>query len=556
MKKLFLIVLILTLALVFTNAYAAGDAFNFAKFNAKNGNKYSVNFDESGNIRNIISNDAKAYSSKIAKRSTNELVADAIKFLEKNSDLISGVEVKDLRVENVSQSENINHILFAHYFKNKKVFESEVAVHINNASEVVMVNNALNPIGKVNSIANAISYDKAMEIAKKHIKCQGERIKTKAAGIIYSKNKIAFESIRVELASKDPLGDFVFVINAASGEVIECFDIMFHAKKEDQQPEPKYPLGTIYMFNPMKGDIISEPIINLTNPAKGLVGKWANIVNEDTAPAVLNAAGNYAFAADDTHFDEVNAYYHTNKVHDFVGQYGFTGLDRAIKVTVHYGTKYDNAFFSPMEGAIALGDGNRLNDLSKEETVIYHEYGHAVTNAMVYMPYSSESGAINEAFSDYLACTMTNDPMVGEWAMAKMNKPFLRNMDNKTHYPEDIQNEVHYDSNIYGAGLWDLRKALGAEVTDKIMHFSRNYLKGIKNQKFTDGVNALVAADKEFYRGINADKIKKVFEARGIKAKPLASTSAPVIDAVKFEALNGNKEAEKLLVDIENGNIK
>lgn len=553
MKKLFLIVLILTLALVFTNAYAAGDAFNFAKFNAKNGNKYSVNFDESGNIRNIISNDANAYSSKIAKRSTNELVADAIKFLEKNSDLISGVEVKDLRVENVSQSENINHILFAHYFKNKKVFESEVAVHINNASEVVMVNNALNPIGKVNSIANSISHDKAVGIAKKHIKCQGERIKTKAAGIIYSKNKIAFESIRVELASTDPLGDFVFVINAASGEVIECFDIMFHA---DAPEAPKAPLGTIYMHHPMKGDIISEPIINLTSTAKGLVGKWVTAVNEDTAPAMLNAAGIYSFAADDTHFDEVNAYYHVNKVHDFFSQFGFTGLDRSIKVTVHYGTKYDNAFFSPMEGAIALGDGNRLNDLAKEESVIYHEYTHAVTNAMAYMPYSSESGAINEAFSDYFACTMTEDSMVGEWAVAKMNKPFIRNMDNKAHYPEDIQNEVHADSNIYGGALWDLRKALGAEISDKIIHFSRNYLKGIKSQKFSDGVNSILAADKEFFKGANADKIKKVFEARGIKPKTQTSTSGPVIDAVKFEALNGNKEAEKLLVDIENGNIK
>ncbi|HOD39122.1 MAG: Bacillolysin precursor [bacterium ADurb.Bin243] len=554
MKKLFFIVLILTLALVFTNAYAdSANVLRFAKFNSDNGNKFSVNFDEDGNIRNIINNDANAYSAKQNKRSENELVTDAIKFLEKNSDLISGVEVRDLRVENVSASGNITHVLFSHYYKNKKVFDSQVSVHINNASEVVMLNNALSPIGKVNSVATVISHDKALEIAKKHIKCQGERIKSKAANVIYSKNKIAFETVKVELASKDPLGDFVFVINAANGEVIECFDIMFHA---DAPEAPKAPQGTIYMFNPMKGGIVSEPIINLTNPGKGLVGKWVTVVNEDTAPAVLNAAGNYVFDADDTHFDEVNAYYHTNKVHDFVAQYGFTGLDRSIKVTVHYGTKYDNAFFSPMEGAIALGDGNRLNDLSKEESVIYHEYGHAVTNAMVYMPYSSESGAINEAFSDYLACTMTDDSMVGEWAMAKMNKPFLRNMDNKTHYPEDIQNEVHYDSNIYGAGLWDLRKALGAEVTDKIMHFSRNYLKGIKNQKFTDGVNALIAADKEFYKGVNAETIKKVFEARGIKAKPLTASSGPVVDALKFEALNGNKEAKQMLENIENGNVK
>ncbi len=555
MKKLFLLILLLVLAFSFTYAHAeSAGAFKFARFNADNGNKYSVVIAENGAIRNVINNDANAYAVRSSKRNANELITDAIKFLEKNPDLISDVEVKDLRVENVSESENITHILFAHYHKNKKVFESEVSVHINGASEVVMLNNALTPIGKVNSVATIISHDKALEIARKHIKCQSERTKSKASNIIYSKNKIAFESVRVELASKEPLGDFVFVINAASGEVIECFDIMFHAgKKEASKPVV---LGSVYMYHPMKGDVIREPLLNLTDTSKGLVGKWVTAVNEDGPSASLNSDGNFIYAADDTHFDEVNAYYHVNKVHDYFSQLGFTGLDRSFKVVVHYGNKYDNAFFSPMQGIIALGDGDKLNDLAKEESVIYHEYGHAVTNAIVYMPYSGESGAINEAFSDYIASTMTEDPMVGEWAVAKIDRPFIRNMDNKAHYPEDIQNEVHHDSNIYGGALWDLRKAAGKEVTDKIYHFSRNYLKGIKSQKFTDGLNSLLAADKEFFAGKNNDTIKKIFEARGIKYKPQTSSSGPIVDAVKFEALNGNKEAKKLLEDIENGNIK
>jgi len=551
MKKLFLFVLLLVLALAFSTAHADGtNAFSFAKFNSDNQNKYSVVLDESGNIRNIINNDANAYSAKLARRKSNELVNDAIKFLEENEDLISGVNVKDLRVESVIESDNITHILFAHYHKNKKVFESEVAVHINNASEVVMLNNALTPIGKVHSVAAMISHEKAVEIAKKHIKCEGERVKTKASNIVYSKNKIAYETIRVELASKKPLGDYVFVINAASGEVIECFDIMLHA---DAEPEtPKAVLGSVYMNHPMKGDAINVPLINLTDTSKGLVGKWVNVVNEDNAPAAPNSAGNFIFAPDDTHFDEVNAYYHVNKVHDYFSQFGFTGLDRSFRVIVHYGDKYDNAFFSPMQGIIALGDGDKLNDLAKEESVIYHEYGHAVTNAIVYMPYSGEAGAMNEAFSDYVASTMTEDPMVGEWAVAKLNRPFIRNMDNKAHYPEDIKNEVHHDSNIYGGALWDLRKAAGVKVTDKIVHFSRNYLKGIKNQKFTDGLNSLLAADKEFFTGKNAETIKKIFAARGINYKPQTSSSGPIVEAVKFEALNGNKEAQKLLVEIEN----
>jgi len=289
-----------------------------------------------------------------------------------------------------------------------------------------------------------------------------------------------------------------------------------------------------------------------------MVGKWANITNEDSEPAAADASGNYIFAPENTHFDEVNAYYHVNKIHDFFkNNYGFSGLDRSMPVTVHYGEAYDNAFFSPMSGSIAFGDGNKLNDLAKEESIIYHEYTHAVTNAMVQMPYKSESGAMNEAFSDYFSCTITGDPYVGEWALAKMNRPYLRTMVNKAHYPEDIHNEVHYDSIVYAGALWDIRSELGENTSNKIIHFSRNYLKGISSPKFTDGVKALISADKEYFRGINSSKIKAIFEARGIKLQPAgAATTAELRSQLKFEAMNGNKESAKMLSDIENGNLK
>lgn len=553
MKKSVVILVVLSMVLAAGAAFAGGTkAFEFAKFNAANGNRYSVTYTESGDVRNIEATDAKLFSK------TGSLKKSAIKiaydFLTKNSDML-GVKVSDLKVEKNDRSGNINHVLFAHFVSGKRVKESTISVHVNNAGDVVMVNNGLVKIGSLSSINESISDEKAIEVAKNAVKCAATRSQISTDSIIYGRDGVAVNAIQVNIPSKNPLGDFVCVINAVDGSVISTEDIMNHADETPAPapaPEPVV-LGSLYVLNPLKCNITNEKLTNLTSNGKGLKGKWVNVVNEDTTAAVLGADGNYIFDPNDTHFDEVCAYYYINAVHDYFAKYGFTGLDRPIKVTVHYGTKYDNAFFSPMEGAIALGDGNKLNDLAKEESVSYHEYGHAVTNAMVYMPYSSESGAINEAFSDYVASTMTEDPMVGEWAVAKMNRPFIRNMDNKTHYPEDIQNEVHYDSNIYGGGLWDLRKALGAEKTDKIVHYSRNYLKGIKNQKFTDGVKALISADKEFCAGENAALIAKIFEARGIKIK---SGDAQTAEALRFEAVNGNREAAKMLSDIENGNVK
>jgi len=547
MKKLVLSLVVISLVLCAGFAFAGQSttkALDFTKFNAANGNRFDVVYDESGNVRNMMAKDSAFYSKKGTKAAS--AVKIATEFLTKNAALYNISNVNNLKVSKIDRSENITHVVFAHFINTKKVLESTISVHVNNAGEVVMVNNGLAQVSGGSSINESISNEKAIEIAKNNIKCTATRARINTDTVIYGKNNIAVNAIEVDIPSKEPLGDFVCIINAVDGTVIETKDIMNHADAPVVNP-----LGSVYVSNPLKCNITNEALTNLTSNGKGLKGKWVNVVNEDTTAAVIGADGNYIFDPNNTHFDEVNAYYYINTIHDEFAKLGFTGLDRAMKTTVHYGTKYDNAFFSPMEGAISLGDGNKLNDLAIEESVSYHEYTHAVTNEMVSMPYSSESGAINEAFSDYFACTVTNDPEVGEWAVKKMNRPYIRTCANKNHFPEDIQNEVHYDSSIYSGGLWDFRTAVGAAVTDKVIHNSRNYLKGIKNQKFTDGVNALIAADKEFFGGANIDTIKKIYEARGIKPK-----TASNLEALKFDAINGNKEAAKMVSDIENGNVK
>ena len=558
MKKFTFMVLVLSLVLfIASNVFAGQNAFNFVKFNSDN--RYGVVYDDKGNISSISANDAALFSAPVS-RTPIDAKKTALDFLSKNAGLFNILTANELKLVNVTRSQNITHVLFAHYFNGKQVLESEISVHLNNAGQVVMVNNSFVSLPAKRLAPVSISADRALDIAKKHVNSISERAKSNVSEVISAKNKVAVNAYKVEIQSREPLADFVCIINADNGTVIDSMDIMNHAKPKPSKPEAadeKGKSGSVYVTNPIRGKVTNEPMLNLNSGARGMVGKWANITNEDSEPAAADASGNYIYAADNTHFDEVNAYYHVNKMHDFFkDNYGFSGLDRSMPVTVHYGDAYDNAFFSPMSGSIAFGDGSKLNDLAKEESIIYHEYTHAVTGSMVQMPYKAESGAMNEAFSDYFSCTITCDPDVGEWALAKMNRPYLRTMVNKAHYPEDIHNEVHYDSIIYAGALWDLRNELSVAAADKIIHFSRNYLKGTSSPKFTDGVKALIAADKEYFRGINASKIKAVFEARGIKLTAGAATTAELKSQLKFEALNGNKESEKMLSDIENGNLK
>jgi Zn-dependent metalloprotease len=211
-------------------------------------------------------------------------------------------------------------------------------------------------------------------------------------------------------------------------------------------------------------------------------------------------------------------YNYITTIHDFFKSLGHDKLDRPMKAVVHLGDNYDNAYFSPWQGMLAFGDGNKFNCLAREAGIAYHEYSHAVLNSIKYLSYSGESGALNEGQADYFACSVTDDPLLGEWAVAKMEKPYLRILENDLHYPEDIEGEVHADGKIWGATLWDLRQALGKEVADTLIYRSHYNLKS-SSCKFIDGYNAIVTADNDYFEGKHKAEIDKVFADRGIIAE-------------------------------------
>jgi hypothetical protein len=124
---------------------------------------------------------------------------------------------------------------------------------------------------------------------------------------------------------------------------------------------------------------------------------------------------------------------------------------------------------------------------------------------------------MDEGQADYFACSVTNDPKIGEWAVAKTGRDCLRNLENNLHYPEDISGEVHDDGKIWGAALWDIRKTIGKTAADKLIYKSFYYLKA-GDPKFIDGYNALITADKNEFRGKHLEALESIMEKRGIIA--------------------------------------
>lgn len=102
-----------------------------------------------------------------------------------------------------------------------------------------------------------------------------------------------------------------------------------------------------------------------------------------------------------------------NEVYDGLGQvHGFletiyqqssldgTGLE--LLATVHYGRRYDNAFWDGEQMVFGDGDGEVFVGFTRSLTVIAHELAHGLMQFTADLEYQSQAGALNESFSDVL----------------------------------------------------------------------------------------------------------------------------------------------------------
>jgi len=74
------------------------------------------------------------------------------------------------------------------------------------------------------------------------------------------------------------------------------------------------------------------------------------------------------------------------------------GMD--IIMNIHYGQNYMNAFWDGDEMTFGEGDGQIFSDFTDSLDVVAHELTHGVTQHTANLDYYSQSGALNEHFSD------------------------------------------------------------------------------------------------------------------------------------------------------------
>ncbi|AFY42464.1 M4 family metallopeptidase [Nostoc sp. PCC 7107] len=115
------------------------------------------------------------------------------------------------------------------------------------------------------------------------------------------------------------------------------------------------------------------------------------VVRHEGDPPSTDEAVNEAYDAAGATYDLYYEVFERNSVDD-------KGL--RLDSTVHYGVKYDNAFWNGDQMVYGDGDGELFQRFTKCIDIIGHELTHGVTQYEAGLQYYGEPGALNESFSD------------------------------------------------------------------------------------------------------------------------------------------------------------
>ena len=88
------------------------------------------------------------------------------------------------------------------------------------------------------------------------------------------------------------------------------------------------------------------------------------------------------------------------------GRSSYDGDGATVIATVHYGQRYDNAFWNGTQLVFGDGDGRVFERFTKPVDVLGHEFAHAVTEHTAGLVYQDQPGALNESFSDVFAACL------------------------------------------------------------------------------------------------------------------------------------------------------
>ncbi len=320
-----------------------------------------------------------------------------------------------------------------------------------------------------------------------------------------------------------------------------------------------YPSGNVYRTNHCDGFYSNEFLDHLTSSTT-TQGSYIKVQPAVSAyPAAYDPCAQFNYTPTDAHqaettaFDDVNLYYHLDRIlsdyfaSHFFFYYNYGAYQAYTHVPDSDGSPdYGNGFFDFDTREFYFGHGcftykNGLPpvpDPAKSNWIIDHESGHAVIyqNGIQGGNFPAETAAMHEGLADYFAASYNNSPSLGKCSMwygcdyqaarPLDSSPATFNYNNASltwTYCDGLfrtRDDPHVLGMVLSGAMWDIRTAFGASTVDSWVYNATRFVGYYPD--FSDFVQEIYYFAGSSYHS----QLQCLFAARGLDAAP-ALASAP-----------------------------
>ncbi|WP_327690967.1 M4 family metallopeptidase [Streptomyces sp. NBC_00461] len=414
-----------------------------------------------------------------------------------------GTKVRDVVVDR----DGTQHVRYDRTYRQLPVLGGDFVVHLKPDGAFHSANRATRSKISLASIVPSISAPKAADLAANALRAVnlGETLKKLTAkpqlvvDALHGAPKLAW---RTSVVARDSLGNPVsrtVITNARTGAQIDAWDDIETATGDGKSLYS----GTVPLRTTLSGSTYQ-----LKDPTRGntYTGDAANQSDLCLLTTIcVSRAPSTVFTDADNHWGTgtssdrasaaVDAQYGTDVTWDFYknefGRNGIADDGKGSYNRVHYGNKYNNAFWDDSCFCMTYGDGDgtTLGPLVGLD-VAGHEMTHGVTSKTAALTYSGESGGLNEATSDILGTLVewyannSSDPgdyLIGEKvvrsgfgaeALRFMDKPSKDGVSADYWSSSVGKLDVHYSSGVANHFAYLLAEGSGAKTINGVSYNS------------------------------------------------------------------------------------
>lgn len=467
------------------------------------------------------------------------------------------------------------HKTYQQYFDNLPVFGYRLSAHQNANGSLkyhgVWVSDIEKDLAKKPSLTNQYALQQQM-MTQHTIGVDHNIIDKTITPIIFIKDDKAHYAYEMSFLSYPSLltqkGDAqlpkrpYFIVDAQTGEILKQWDALATAEvgtgPGGNTKVGQYLYGIDYPFMDVtqNGDTcqLETDYVKTIDLDNGMVGAQAF---EYECPENTYQSVNGAYSPlNDAH------YYGTQVVKLYQDWFGILPLTFQLRLRVHYGNEFQNAFWDGF--SMTFGDGKDFFYPLVDVNVTAHEVAHGFTEQNSNLVYSAQSGGINEAYSDMAGEAVEYflngkvDWLVGA-DITKMT-PALRyfarpsldtvSIDHADEYPADDSMDVHYSSGVYNRAFYLLSITEGWGIKKAFEVFTQaNRFYWMPQATYNSAACGVIESAKDY--GYNFYEVDAVFRMVGVTcgAEPLVDTDGDFLsdDWEVFYGLDINDASDALL---------